>query len=188
MKNDSPVTVAIIRKVKAGREQEFEKAVHDFVAQSVHLPGQLGVHILRPAIGSGSREYGILRKFNSAQERDEFYKSPVYMEWTRRVVDLEEGEPRFEHLSGLETWFTLPGQTLIVPPPRWKMAMVTLAGVYPVSLLIALWLSPVLKRLSLPLNLFFVSLIIVVLLTWVIMPRLTKLFKSWLYPNRAHDK
>ena len=188
MKNDSPVTVAIIRKVKAGREQEFESALHDFVSQSVNLQGQLGVHILRPPLGSGSREYGILRKFNSAQERDEFYQSTIFQEWKERVAALVEGEPRYEQLSGLETWFTLPGQHSIVPPPRWKMAMVTLAGVYPVSLLIGFFLSPFLKPVPLPLNSLLVSAIIVVLLTWVIMPRLTQRLKPWLYPNRANDK
>src|SRR3954470_18665819 len=100
MKSESPVTVALIRRVKPGREQEFEKALHDFVAQSISLPGQMGVHILRPPPGSTSLEYGILRKFNSAQERDDFYKNDIYREWTRRVAHLEEGEPRFEHLTG----------------------------------------------------------------------------------------
>jgi antibiotic biosynthesis monooxygenase (ABM) superfamily enzyme len=185
MKNDSPVTVAIIRKVKPGHEEEFERALHEFVGKSVDLPGQLGVHILRPSPGSGSREYGILRKFNSAQERDEFYKSTVYKEWKDRVASLVEGEPRYEQLSGLETWFTLPGQQAIVPPPRYKMAIVTLVGVYPVSLLIGLFLSQFLKQLPLAWNLFVVSFIIVVLLTWVIMPNLTKLFKPWLYPNHG---
>src|SRR5205085_11053463 len=177
MKNESPVTVAIIRKVKPGREQEFEMALHDFVAKSVNLTGQMGVHILRPPPGSSSREYGILRKFDSEQERDEFYKNSLYQEWKRRVANLVEGEPRYEQLSGLETWFTLPGQRAIVPPPRWKMAIVTLTGVYPVSLLIGLYLSPALKALALPLNSFVMSAIIVVLLTWLVMPLLTKVLK-----------
>src|SRR5947209_8255345 len=159
MKNDSPVTVAILRMVKPGREQEFESALHDFVAASVNLRGQLGVHILRPPTNSNSHEYGILRKFKSEQERDEFYKSTLFQEWKGRVAGLVEGEPRYEQLSGLETWFTLPGERAIVPPPRWKMAMVTLLGVYPVSLLIGFYLSPFLKPLSLPLNSFVVSAI-----------------------------
>src|SRR5204862_2468786 len=104
-----------IRKVKPDREQEFERALHDFVAKSVNLPGQMGVHILRPPHSSSSREYGILRKFNSEQERDEFYKNTLYQEWKRRVAELVEGEPRYEQLSSLETWFTLPGQPAIVP-------------------------------------------------------------------------
>jgi antibiotic biosynthesis monooxygenase (ABM) superfamily enzyme len=188
MKNDSPVTVAIIRKVKPGHEEQFEQELHEFVSKSADLPGQLGVHILRPAPGSGSREYGILRRFSSAQARDQFYKNNIYSDWTRHVADMEEGQPRFEHLSGLETWFTLPGQNVIVPPPRWKMATVTLLGVYPVSLLIGLLLSQYLKQLPMPLNLLVVSFIIVVLLTWVIMPNLTKLLKPWLYPHHSHDQ
>lgn len=60
------------------------------------------------------------------------------------------------------------------------MAVVTLLGVYPVSLLIGLTLSPQLRKLPLPLNLFIVSILIVGCLTWLVMPRLTRWFKPWL--------
>ncbi len=185
MTTDSPVTVALMRKVKPGREEEFERALHEFVAQSLQTPGQLGVHVLRPPEGSHSREYGILRNFRSAHDRDQFYKGQLFQEWKDRVADMVEGEPRYDHLTGLETWFTLPGQPSIVPPPRSKMGAVTLIGVYPVSLAIGLFLSPYLKQLPLALNLLLVSGIIVVLLTWVVMPLLTKLLKPWLYPQQG---
>lgn len=81
MSDHEPVTVAVTRVVKTGCEEEFERTLHDFVQASLHLPGQLGVHILRPASGSGSREYGLLRRFESAEARDEFYRSPPFEEW-----------------------------------------------------------------------------------------------------------
>ena len=60
-----PIQVAVIRTVKAGCEKEFEQALHDFVQRSLALPGQMGVSVIRPVPGSGSREYGIIRKFGS---------------------------------------------------------------------------------------------------------------------------
>ena len=92
---------------------------------------------------------------------------------------LTEGEPEYRQLHGLEAWFRSPHN----PPPRWKMAMATLLGVYPVSLLIGLVLSPTLKRLPLALNLLVVSAIIVGLLTWVVMPLITRLLRGWLNPQ-----
>ena len=82
-------------------------------------------------------------------------------------------------LHGLEAWFRSPGG----PPPRWKMAAVTLLGVYPVSLLIGYALSPQLRKLPLGLNSFIVSVLIVSCLTWLVMPRLTRWFKPWLLIN-----
>ena len=186
MSNQAPVTVAVIRVLKPGCEEAFERAIHDFVQRSIHLPGQLGVHILRPAPGSGSREYGILRRFASAEARDEFYRLPLFNEWKQEVAGLVEGEPRYEHLSGLETWFTLPGQRAIVPPPRWKMAIMTLLGVYPASLLLGVTVGNWIGGWPMPVSALIIGALMVILLTWVLMPLLARLFKPWLYPNAGN--
>lgn len=186
MSNNEPVTVAVIRVVRPGYEEAFERAIHDFVQHSLHLPGQLGVHILRPAPGSGSREYGILRRFASAEARDEFYRLPLFDEWKQKVAGLAEGEPRYEQLSGLETWFTLPGQRAIVPPPRWKMAIMTLLGVYPASLLLGVTVGNWIGGWPMPVSALIIGALMVILLTWVLMPLLTRLFKPWLYPNAGN--
>jgi antibiotic biosynthesis monooxygenase (ABM) superfamily enzyme len=182
-----PVTVAVTRIVKAGCEEEFERAIHDFVQRSLHLPGQLGVHILRPAPGSGSREYRILRRFASAEARDEFYRLPLFDGWKQKVAGLVEGEPRYEQLSGLETWFTLPGQRAIVPPPRWKMAIMTLLGVYPASLLLGVTVGNWIGGWPISVSSLIIGALMVILLTWVLMPLLTRLFKAWLYPNTGNS-
>ncbi len=186
MSNHEPVTVAVTRIVKPGCEEEFERALHDFVQASLHLSGQLGVHILRPAPGSGSREYGILRRFESAEARDEFYRLPLFDEWKQKVAGLVEGEPRYERLSGLETWFTLPGQRAIVPPPRWKMALVTLLAVYPLSLVLGITVGNWISGWPRLLNALIFNALIVSGLTWVLMPQLTRLFKPLLYPENGN--
>ena len=187
MSSQAPVTVAIIRVVKPGCEEAFERALHDFVQDSLHLPGQLGVHILRPPPGSGSREYGILRRFENAEARDEFYHSPLFEEWKQRVVGLVEGEPRYERLSGLETWFTLPGQRAIVPPPRWKMALVTLVAVYPLSMALGTTVGNWIRDWPMLLSSLIFNALIVSGLTWLLMPLLTRLFKPWLYPKTGNS-
>ncbi len=187
MSNHEPVTVAVTRVVKPGCEEEFERVLHDFVQRSLHLPGQLGVHILRPPPGSGSREYGILRRFENAEAHDAFYQLPLFEEWKRKVAGLVEGEPRYERLSGLETWFTLPGQRAIIPPPRWKMALVTLLAVYPLSLVLGITVGKWIKSWTIFGSSLIIGALMVILLTWVLMPQLTLLFKPWLYPNIGNE-
>jgi len=60
------------------------------------------------------------------------------------------------------------------------MALVTLCGVFPASLLLYFAVGPLIKDFPLPVKLFINSALMVMLLTWLIMPVLTKLVKAWL--------
>lgn len=180
VKSSEPVHVLTQRTVKPGFEEKFEAELHDFIGRSLHAEGQLGVHVIRPVPESGSHEYGILRRFSDTASRDRFYESPLFLEWDKSVASLTEGEPKRQELSGLETWFTLPGQRFIVPPPRWKMALVTILGVYPASLLVPWLLNPLIGGMPKLMQAIFIAVGIVTLLTWVIMPVLVKVLKPWL--------
>lgn len=173
-----PIHIAITRQVRLGCEAEFQQALKEFFEVSHAHQGVLGATMLVPSPGSGSREFGIMRTFTNEQERDDFYASPMFQQWEERCKTLTEGGWSYHHLHGLEAWFRSPSG----PPRRWKMAVVTLLGVYPVSLLIGFLLSPQLRKLPLALNLFIVSTLIVACLTWVVMPRLARWFKPWLNP------
>jgi uncharacterized protein len=179
-KTVEPVAVLVLRTVKPGFEEKFEAELRDFVARSLQTEGQLGVSIMRPTQGSGSREYGILRRFRDSVCRDRFYESSLFREWEATVASLTEGESKRQELSGLETWFTLPGHRAVVPPPRWKMALVTVVGVWPASMLVSWLLSPLISGLPLPLRALFAAVGIVILLTWVVMPALARILRPWL--------
>lgn len=176
----APVAVLTLRRVKPGCEKEFEAALHDFVERSLHTEGQLGVHVLRPDAGAAVREYGIVRRFSRPESRDAFYRSALFEQWERTAAPLTVGGPRRQELSGLETWFTLPGQRAVIPPPRWKMALVTLLGVYPASLLVTWLLNPLMAGLPPAAQALMVAAGIVALLTWVVMPALARGLSPWL--------
>ena len=167
--------------VKPGCEEKFEAELHDFISRSLQTEGQLGVSVMRPVQGSRSREYGILRRFRDLECRDRFYESPLFQQWEVTVASLTEGEPKHQELSRLETWFVLPGQRAVIPPLPWKMALVTVLGVWPTSMLVPWLLNPLISDLSLILQAFFVAVGIVILLTWVIMPKLVRILNPWLY-------
>jgi uncharacterized protein len=181
MKQES-ITVCITRTVKPGCETEFERALHEFVQRSLLQAGQMGVHILRPAPGSGSREYGIVRKFIDRDALLEFRTSPEYLEWNHLAVDLTEGSGRTEELSGLESWFTLPDAQLR-PLPKWKMAIATFLGVCPVAMILNLTLGPVIQSWHFILKNAVFNACVVGILTWVVMPQVTKILHSWLHPK-----
>ncbi|WP_265594134.1 hypothetical protein [Haloferula sp. BvORR071] len=100
-----------------------------------------------------------------------------------RLRELTEGDPHISEMEGLAGWFTLPDQPARKPPPKPKMALVTFLGVYPLTSI----LPPLFKKLlpgwhPLAVNIVVTGMV-VALLTWVVMPNLTKLFRKWLWPE-----
>ena len=182
-KSAEPVALLALRTVKPGFEEKFEAELHDFISRSLQTEGQLGVSVIRPVQGSGSREYGILRRFRDSTSRECFYESPLFQQWEAKVASLTEGGPKRQELSGLETWFVLPGQRAGIPPPPWKMAVVTVVGVWPASMFVPWVLNPFISDLPSVLQALLLAVGIVILLTWAIMPVLVRILKAWLYPE-----
>ena len=76
----------------------------------------------------------------------------------------------------------LPPNRVTAPggPPRYKLALLTWAGAYVLITLILGLLGPTMASWPLALRTFAVSVTMVVALTWLVMPRLTRLFHPWL--------
>jgi antibiotic biosynthesis monooxygenase (ABM) superfamily enzyme len=77
----------------------------------------------------------------------------------------------------------LPGQPGVAPPPRYKMALVTWIAIFPLITAIAAITGPLIKELPLALRLAITTGLTVPLMTWVVMPRVTRLLRGWLYPD-----
>lgn len=176
---ENPVHIVVTRKVRAGCEAEFQAALREFFQASFGHYGVLGASMLVPPPGSGSAEFGILRTFASARDREAFYESPLFQAWEEKVAPLTEDGWTYRHLNGMEAWFRSPQR----PPARWKMALLTLAAVWPVSLAVRAILWPVLGP-ALPAWLFAGATAagIVLVLTWGAMPLLVKAARHWLQP------
>jgi uncharacterized protein len=177
---NEPIHVAIIRRVKPGRERDFERELLAFAQRSIVDSGTRGVHLIYPSSSSGSNEYGILRTFVSGLDRAAFYKSALYCEWLATIESLVEGEPKYRELHGLEAWFRNPPS---VDPPLWKMAIATYLGVVPVIMLLALTLGRLIRNWNFLLNNIVFNAFVVALLTWVVMPLITRALHGWLNPK-----
>ena len=68
------------------------------------------------------------------------------------------------------------------PPPRHKLALLTWAGAYVVITAILDLLGPAMATWPLPLKTLLISVIMVLALTWVVIPSLTRVFRGWLVP------
>jgi antibiotic biosynthesis monooxygenase (ABM) superfamily enzyme len=180
--SERPLTVVVRRRVPAGGESAFEEAMREFMAFALASPGNRGINVLRPQVGS-DRVYTVVDRFADVESRRAFTASPQYADWMRRLADLSEGAPHIEEIGGLGGWFTPPG---VVPhPSRVKMALVTFLGVYPLTSTLpplGQWLFPGWHPLALNV---LVTGCIVAALTWAVMPVLTRVFRRFLFGAAA---
>ena len=185
---DLPVTVVITRRVKPNCKAAFEKFISGITAAAMTFEGHLGTNVFRPSSPTDN-EYRIIFKFNRASNLKIWEESETRKQWLARAESLRLEPARIRVLTGLETWFTLPAPKRISPPPRYKMAAVTLLTLFPLIQLANITLAPLLEFFPLPLLVrsLIITAILVLIMTYVAMPRMTKLFSKWLYPKqRSH--
>ncbi len=180
---DPPITVVVSRKVKPGCEKAFEEVISGITAAAMTYEGHLGSNIFRPS-DRQDREYKIIFKFDRQSNLRRWEESECRRQWLARAESLTVGKPVIQVLTGLETWFTLPAKKPMMPPPRYKMAVLTFLGIFPVINIVNQLLTPILVGLPPLIRTFIICLILVSLMTYVVMPRLTRLFSWWLYPQK----
>jgi uncharacterized protein len=175
---DEPIHIAIVLRARKSHVAEFERAFADFARRSLAEPGARGVQCLYPPPGSDAADYGIMRSFADASERDAFYDSPPFKGWLTLIEPMVEGKSTRRQLSGLEAWFRDGGEPT---PPRWKIALLTWPAVWFSSTLMRGILAPALGP-NVPqfVAAGFITAGVVVILTWVVMPFLVRVARPWL--------
>lgn len=181
-----PVTVCIARRVKPGREDEFEQWLQGIILAATQFEGHQGVNILRPS-SRASREYVYIFRFDTYQHLKAWEESDVCQQWLARSKGLVEGEAKKHVTTGLEYWFTLPDNPKVAPPPRYKMAIITFLAIYPLSIIIMSLIGPWLVSLPFFARGLIVAVLLVGLMTYAIMPFMTRLFVRWLYPEMDRE-
>lgn len=178
-----PVTALIVRTVRPERGVEFEAWVNDMRPVVMRFPGYLGTDVIRPR-GSVDSEYVIVVRFDNYDHLRVFMESPERAEVIKHSEPLTVGEPTIQEAHGFTSFFSLPGQpSTAVVPAKYKMAILTLLALYVPLLAISTLVAMVFRGLPRPVLVLASLVIMVPLMTWFIMPWVTKLFRGWLFPR-----
>ena len=176
---DTPVPIIVKRRPKPDRIDDFEKVMSGTTKDAMTFEGHLGANILRPT--SADDYYRIVFKFDSMRNYLAWEVSEIREQWLQRYAEVTLGEQEQEILSGLETWFTLPGGEALVPPPKYKMMVVVFISIFPLSLLLGYGIRPFISELHIISQSAIMSLILVLLMTYIVMPLTSKVFHRWLH-------
>ena len=178
---DTPVTIIVKRRPRPGKEKEFEKIVSGISQAAMTFKGHLGINIFRPT--RTTNYYRIVFKFDSRKNFIAWETSDIRQKWLERFNEVDAGDPQLEVLSGLETWFTSADEEAVVPPRKHKMMVVVWLSVFPLSILLNYLLRPMISELHIVLQIAMISVVIVILMTYIVMPFMSKLFHRWLHSD-----
>lgn len=179
------VTVLITRRPRKSDRQKFERALSDTIDAALEFPGHLGVTVLKPQ-REDNNDYQIIVKFASQADYQRWCHSNEAAHWFKILNCLEERPPNLEIMTGIETWFAVNNSVSrpMIPPPRYKMAIVTWTAIFILIIIINLLFGSFLASLPMLLRSLVLTVGLVGLMTYVVMPRMTRLFSWWLYPKK----
>ncbi|MGP1358141.1 antibiotic biosynthesis monooxygenase [Roseicyclus sp.] len=176
-----PVTVVVRRKVRPGREVEYEAWLARLTEGAARdFEGYLGAEFHRPG---AEGVYRSVFRFDSLARLEAFERSGFRARMLAEGAALFEGDAAWERMTGLEFWFDPPPGTRVPQPSPHRMALVLTGVVFALVLALTLALGPFMAGWPLALRLLITVAIQVGLMTYVVMPWLTPRIARFVYPR-----
>lgn len=180
------VAVAIVTKVKPGREAEYCECEGKYQSAQARLNGYRGVYLQPPTSGRPG-VWTTLIRFDSPDALDAWFNSE------ERKKLLEESDMVVTSTDYQRVSTSFPGWFPQAKdggsgPPNWKAFMLVLLGLYPIVMLEIRYLMPHLSMFNPALAGFIGNVISVAGTTWLTMPPSIKLFDQWLFPPAGQAK
>ena len=178
-----PLTVFARHNIIPGREKDFEQWVKEMASLQHGLPGYLSSELIRPT--GNSQEYVSIFRYDNYAHLEEWMNTSKRAEMVERANAFSTKPIQLSYHS-LEYWFVSePSQKAQLPPPRWKMMIVTFLTIWAqlqfVPDLVGLW-----KELPFKVAEALTTLIIVILTTYLWFPILTRVLAFWLFPDQDY--
>ena len=177
-----PVTVVVRRRIKPGREAAYEAwlaRLSDVVRREV--PGYLGADFLRPSSARG--EYRSVLRFDDLHHLEAFEASDLRKRMLAEADPLFAADAVWDRMTGLEFWFDPPQGTVVPQPSPHRMALVLVVVVFTLVYGMNVLLGPLTSTWPAALRILVYAIVQVGLMTYVIMPRLTRVLARFIYPS-----
>lgn len=183
MLEEHEMTALVIEhRVRRGAEADYEKWLGEILEVTRKSPGYVGREIFPPA--AAGEPYIVIVRFESSDDLKTWLESPQRKAAVAVMEHAFEDGDKTEVRAGIDVWFTPRGGR---KPAAHKQFLLSAAAIYPLSLIVPRLLEPVFGVLPALKNQFaasaVVTLAIVGLMTYVVMPFLTVRLAGWLYES-----
>jgi uncharacterized protein len=185
-----PVVLSLEFSVPLSHDAAFRRLVEDMGADATARYGAIGVDAVAAGRTASDERWAVTMRFEDEVALRRWRASDEAAHWRDRLEEVAAARPIVRIREGVEVWFDTTGPDA-AGPPKWKMAILSVLGIYPAILLLDAALAPIRRQVPPWVGSLLVVCILSTLVTWVIMPTLTRLFRGWLYPDpparRARD-
>lgn len=176
------VTRIARRRALPGHELEYEELVREMFGLMRTHDGFLGAELIPPSQPGAC--YQSIVNYASEADLAAWDKSSDRKHIFARMRHHAEGEPDHVRLDALQEWFIGPSVPANTRPPKWKTAVVTWMGIWPLASLF-IFLAQFWSEGFPFLAVTAINVVLIVtIMTWVVSPVLTKLMKWFLVPQR----
>lgn len=182
--DNGPVTIVVRRRVRRGYEAAYEAWLERLIKGAAQMTGYVGAVVQRPREGE-EPVYTSVFRFRDLETLEAFETSELRRRALAEVTELVEADAVWSRLTGLEMWFTPPAGTVVPQPSRLRMALVMIVVVYVLVLSLGKLVGLVMSAAPMPVRLLVTIAVEVFLMTYVLMPRLTRWLARWIYPKDA---
>lgn len=176
-----PVTVTVARRVAARPGDGVRGVGRPADRSGGRVRRFSGVGPVTPA--DPDDEWHVVYRFDSAATLAAWEASEHREAILRDAADLME-TVAVQRVTGLETWFSLPGR-VGEAPPKWKMFLVSGVVIYLLQVLEYTALGRYVDEWPLGLRVLTMSFPVTALMTWLVMPQASVLLRRWLFPVRS---
>ena len=175
---DTALTVTAVASFRidptAGEEfRTWYRRVHDELDR---FDGFLRSELVEPVPGTQD-DTAIIFSFTDRESLDRWLNSPERRRALAEIEPILESERTVNVVGGFAGWFS---GTTSATPKQWKQAALVLLALYPTSLAIGVLRDQLYSGLTGPLAVLVGNAIGVAILSWLLMPALTRRFDGWL--------
>ncbi len=136
-----------------------------------------------PSADSAQATYTNVFRFETLEHLRAFERTDLHRRYFEEVADYVEADAVWDSHTGLEMWFAPPPGTAVPQPIRWRMALVVGTVVYVLVLIFGAIAAATIGDLPSPLRLAIVIAVEISLMTYVILPWVTRRLAHWIYPT-----
>jgi antibiotic biosynthesis monooxygenase (ABM) superfamily enzyme len=176
----TPITRIIHRRANPAQAAQYEHLVRQMLAVCSQSPGCLFSTVIPPRMDG--EEFHIVQCFTTQAALDVWRNSKEAALWHERLRQVSDHDPEYRVFNTTDLWFSATGLEGQKQPARWRMAVVTWMGIFPLASLAVAFLFPLMTALPFIFRMMLLTALIVLAMHWIVMPRLLRWLSNWLKP------